>query len=91
MLLSENLLALWSVTIHKLVECGLGMVNIGMQYIPGRSSSPKDSEKRPLKIHGLTDHGEKALHMYQLVRVAKDQACWGILQSGYRPKARNPL
>ena len=49
MLLSENFPALWSVTIHKSVECGFGTAKTGMQYMPGRSLLPKDSEKRPLK------------------------------------------
>ena len=50
MLLSENFPALWSITILKSVECGFGMMKTGMQYMPGKSSSPKDSEKCPLKI-----------------------------------------
>jgi len=44
-LLREYFLALWSVTIHKSIECGFGMAKIGIQYMPGSNLSPKDSEK----------------------------------------------
>ena len=50
MLFKEYFHALWSVPICKLIKCGFGMANIGMQYMSGRSLSPKDSEKWPMKI-----------------------------------------
>jgi len=50
MLFREYFPVLWSVTICRSVECGFGTAKIGMQYMPGRSLSPNNSEKRPLKI-----------------------------------------
>ena len=49
LLLREYFLALWSVTICKSIECGFGMVKIGIQHMPGSNLSPKYSEKRPMK------------------------------------------
>ena len=51
MLFSEWFPALWWVTIWRSVEWGFfSMAKTGMQYIPGRSFSPKASEKCLLRI-----------------------------------------
>ena len=92
MLLSENLPALWSVTMHKSGEfCIFGTAKMGMQYIPGRRSFPKGSEKHPLKTSWSHWSCKNCASHPQLVWVVKGQECQGIPHSGYQPKARNPL
>ena len=54
MLLSENGPALWSVTICRSAVPGLGTTWTGIQYIPGKRSVPKVSEKHPFWISVLS-------------------------------------